>query len=151
MQPAPVSTASMAAAIWSGVGEVNTWPGQAASSMPWPTKPACRGSWPEPPPDISATLPGLKRPSADEFPLGSQFDDVGVRGGKAIEAFVEHRIGRIHQLLHSDSSRLGRRSNAPASVLQQSRKARHVARVFRDQGVDRLVSPRVAQIGHGEA
>jgi hypothetical protein len=27
-----------------GVGDVNTWPGQAASSMPWPTKPACSGS-----------------------------------------------------------------------------------------------------------
>src|SRR6478752_7800641 len=56
--PAPVSTASAASIIWSGVGEVNTWPGQAASSMPWPTKPACSGSWPEPPPEISATLPG---------------------------------------------------------------------------------------------
>ena len=34
--PAPVSTASAASTIWSGVGEVNTWPGQAASSMPQP-------------------------------------------------------------------------------------------------------------------
>src|SRR6187431_3283090 len=57
--PAPPSTACAAASIWFGVGEVNTWPGQAASSMPWPTKPACSGSWPEPPPEISATLPGL--------------------------------------------------------------------------------------------
>src|SRR5262245_39969337 len=57
--PAPASTACAAASIWSGVGDVNTWPGQAASSMPWPTKPACSGSWPEPPPEIKATLPGL--------------------------------------------------------------------------------------------
>ena len=55
---APASTACAAASIWSGVGEVNTWPGQAASSMPVPTRPACIGSWPEPPPEISATLPG---------------------------------------------------------------------------------------------
>src|SRR6185369_13237467 len=40
-------------------GEVNTWPGQAASSMPRPTNPAWSGSWPEPPPDMSATLPGF--------------------------------------------------------------------------------------------
>ena len=55
--PAPPSTASAAASIWSGVGEVKTSPGQAASSMPRPTKPVCRGSWPEPPPEMSATLP----------------------------------------------------------------------------------------------
>jgi hypothetical protein len=35
--PAPVSTASAASIIWSGVGDVKTWPGQAASSMPRPT------------------------------------------------------------------------------------------------------------------
>src|SRR5712675_344280 len=57
--PAPVSTASAASIIWSGVGEVKTWPGQAASSMPRPTKPACSGSCPEPPPEIRATLPGF--------------------------------------------------------------------------------------------
>src|SRR6266702_461841 len=57
--PAPVSTASAASIIWSGVGEVKTWPGHAASSMPRPTKPACSGSCPEPPPEISATLPGF--------------------------------------------------------------------------------------------
>src|SRR5258708_24178895 len=59
--PAPPSTASAAATIWSGVGDVKTCPGQAASSMPKPTNPAWSGSWPLPPPDTSATLP---RPSA---------------------------------------------------------------------------------------
>src|SRR5882672_7041044 len=58
--PAPVSTASAASIIWSGVGEVKTWPGQAASSIPRPTKPACNGSCPEPPPEIRATLPDFK-------------------------------------------------------------------------------------------
>ena len=70
--PAPPSTACAAASIWSGVGDVNTWPGQAASSMPWPTKPACSGSWPEPPPEISATLPGLSVAPAHELALGAE-------------------------------------------------------------------------------
>src|SRR5947208_17193276 len=55
--PAPPSTAFVASAIWSGVGEVNTSPGQAASSIPGPTKPPCIGSCPEPPPETSPTLP----------------------------------------------------------------------------------------------
>src|SRR5579875_3014644 len=55
--PAPPLTALVAASIWSGVGEVNTSPGQAASSMPMPTKPPCIGSCPEPPPDTRPTLP----------------------------------------------------------------------------------------------
>ena len=32
-------------------------PAQAASSIPIPTNPPCSGSWPEPPPEISPTLP----------------------------------------------------------------------------------------------
>src|SRR5438128_510672 len=55
--PRPLSTAAAAVEIWSGVGEVNTCPGQAASSIPQPTNPACSGSWPLPPPESSATLP----------------------------------------------------------------------------------------------
>src|ERR687898_286058 len=55
--PAPPSTALVASSIWSGVGEVKTSPGQAASSIPAPTKPPCIGSWPEPPPDMTPTLP----------------------------------------------------------------------------------------------
>src|SRR3954454_9362939 len=55
--PAPPSTALVASSIWSGVGEVKTSPGQAASSMPRPKKPACIGSCPEPPPEMIPTLP----------------------------------------------------------------------------------------------
>src|SRR5437899_6078736 len=57
--PAPPSTALVAASIWSGTGDVNTSPGQAASSIPYPTNPPCKGSCPEPPPDTSPTLPGV--------------------------------------------------------------------------------------------
>src|SRR3954465_6387664 len=55
--PAPPSTPLVAAAIWSGTGDVKTSPAQAASSIPGPTKPPCIGSCPEPPPDTSPTLP----------------------------------------------------------------------------------------------
>src|SRR5207248_6997815 len=61
--PASVATALVAARIWSGTGEVNTSPGQAASSMPYPTKPPCRGSCPDPPPDTRLTLPGVGPPA----------------------------------------------------------------------------------------
>ena len=37
-------------------GDAKTSPQTAAVSMPGPTKPACAGSWPEPPPETSATL-----------------------------------------------------------------------------------------------
>src|SRR5665647_1996533 len=56
--PAPPSTAFVAARIGSGVGEVNTAPGTAASSMPGPTKPPCSGSCPLPPPLTRPTFPG---------------------------------------------------------------------------------------------
>src|SRR3954464_4684928 len=55
--PAPPSTALVASIIWSGVGEGNTSPGQAASSIPDPTNPPCMGSCPEPPPDTTPTFP----------------------------------------------------------------------------------------------
>jgi hypothetical protein len=57
--PAPPSTFRVAHSIWSGVGEVNTSPGQAASSIPRPTNPPCIGSCPDPPPDTRATFPCL--------------------------------------------------------------------------------------------
>ena len=41
-----------------------------------------------------------QRPSADEFALGPELDDVGMRSSKAIEAFVEHGFDRVHQPLH---------------------------------------------------
>src|SRR5918995_3786135 len=55
--PPPPLTALVAASIWSGPGDVNPAPGQAASSMPRPTNPPCIGSWPEPPPEMTPTLP----------------------------------------------------------------------------------------------
>jgi hypothetical protein len=67
--PAPLSTAAAARTIWSGTGDVNTSPGQAAESIPGPTNPPCSGSCPEPPPEIRATFPatGASRRTITRF------------------------------------------------------------------------------------
>src|ERR1041384_6496162 len=91
--PAPPSTAFVASSIWSGVGEVNTSPGQAASSMPRPTKPPCIGSRPEPPP---ATRPPAARDEPDlaldrgvgtNDDVGAEvdFDEVRMRCGETLQ------------------------------------------------------------------
>ena len=49
-------TATIAARTASKLGEANTSPQTAAVSMPLPTNPAWDGSWPDPPPEIIATL-----------------------------------------------------------------------------------------------
>ena len=51
----PPVTATMAASTASTLGEAKISPQTAAVSIPSPTKPACAGSWPEPPPEITAT------------------------------------------------------------------------------------------------
>ena len=62
--------------------------------MPWPTKPACSGSWPEPPPETSATLPGFSVARRTNFRSSPSDDDVGMGRGEAVEALGEHRVGR---------------------------------------------------------
>ena len=42
-----------------GTGEVNISPAQAASSIPRPTNPPCRGSCPDPPPEMTPTFPWM--------------------------------------------------------------------------------------------
>ena len=70
---------------WSGVGEVNTAPGTAASSIPAPTNPPCNGSCPQPPPETSATLPGTGASDpGDEVRTVADVDQVGVRGREAL-------------------------------------------------------------------
>ena len=113
------STASMAAAIWFGVGDVNTWPGQAASSMPRPTKPACKelhrlshrgDQWRPCRVRVRWRTNFRSAPSS----IMSACAAASHRGFRR----ASHRLH--HQPLHSDFLRLGPRSNAPASVLQQS-------------------------------
>ena len=74
--------------------------------MPWPTKPACSGSWPEPPPEISATLPGLSCGAAHELVLLAQGQNVGMGGGEAVKAFGQDGVDAIDELLHRGSSLL---------------------------------------------
>src|SRR3954463_4752468 len=69
--PAPPSTPFVAAAIWSGTGEVKTSPAHAASSMPMPTNPPCIGSRPRKPPPRNPPLhrPGARTAPEDESDL----------------------------------------------------------------------------------
>src|ERR671914_192777 len=99
--PAPPSTALVASSIWSGVGEVNTSPGHAASSMPRPTKPPCIGSWPEPPPGTKPTLPpprAAARPTPRRPPAAAS--DGGCRAvagarRRGVRRALEARLRRL--------------------------------------------------------
>ena len=55
-QPFGPHTCLIAASTALTEGDAKTSPQTAALSMPSPTNPACAGSWPEPPPEMSATL-----------------------------------------------------------------------------------------------
>src|ERR671931_501439 len=89
--PAPPSTALVAASIWSGTGEVNTSPGQAASSIPSPTKPACSGSCPFPPPrGVGAD---------DDSPLNVH-PQLGMGGSDAGQRVAEDVRRVVDQFLH---------------------------------------------------
>src|SRR5271170_8088919 len=141
----------MAATIWSGVGEVNTWPGQAASSIPRPTKPACRGSWPEPPPEINATLPGVnlrRRTNFRSAPSSTMSACAAAKPSRLSSSMVSTAF---ISLFIPSSSLFARRSKAPPSILHRRHEANEVAHIFRDHCVDSLVSPGAPQIGHGEA
>src|SRR6266516_537874 len=83
--PAPPFTAFVASSIWSGVGDVNTSPGQAASSMPCPTKPPCIGS-------------------NDEVRVGVDTDEVRMRRGDALQSLGDDVVWLVDQLLHSSST-----------------------------------------------
>lgn len=54
---APLSpvTSSIPLRIWATLGDAKMLPHTAASRRPSPTKPAWAGSWPDPPPERSAT------------------------------------------------------------------------------------------------
>ena len=109
--PAPPSTACVAASIWSGVGEVKTSPGQAASSMPGPTNPPCIGSWPEPPPETIATLPATGA-SARAIQCGSVWTTRRPACARAMPASssLTTSSGRLMSFFIALPSSCGRRS-----------------------------------------
>src|SRR4029450_3604303 len=118
--PAPPSTFRVAHSIWSGVGEVNTSPGQAASSIPMPTNPPCIGSCPHPPPDTTHPPPPRHRPVPPPAP-GHQrhlplprrirpvhhkrvvvdLHQIPVRQLKPFERLPHEIINSVDQLLHA--------------------------------------------------
>src|SRR3954464_9498385 len=115
--PAPPSTALVASSIWSGVGEVKTSPGHAASSIPGPTKPPCIGSWTGPPPggDRAPPVPRLVPPpaSGDDRDLATHRrvdadhdvrlvhhpDSAPVGGLHTLQGLADHSLGIVDELL----------------------------------------------------
>src|SRR3979409_1583405 len=99
MTPAPASTALVAASICSGTGEVNTSPGQAASSMPWPTNPPCSGSRAGPPARDPAPLPrhGRVGPGQD-LRVGVVAQDRRMRGRQAGQRLLDDIRGVVEEL-----------------------------------------------------
>ena len=69
--------------------------------MPAPTKPPCSGSWPEPPPETSPTLPatGASARMTSWF-VEIHPDEPGVGRGDAGERLGHDRLGIVDELLH---------------------------------------------------
>src|ERR1041384_3028207 len=100
--PAPPSTAFVASSIWSGVGDVNTAPGHAASSIPRPTKPPRIGSRPGAPPPRAPTPPrarragarGVEHPAADEAAVHRLVAGAAARDDAHLA--LDRRVGADH-------------------------------------------------------
>src|SRR5207245_461545 len=110
------------------------------SSMPRPTNPACSGSCPEPPPDISATLPEVslrRRTNLSSAP------------SETISACAAAKPARL-----SASTCSGTLMSFFMALLRISfllvAQSRHATRDFGDGFVEQPVAPRVTQVGHGE-
>jgi hypothetical protein len=92
--PAPRPQPLVAAGIWSGTVEVNTSPGHAASSMPYPTKPPCNGSCPDPAGD-QAHLAWCRSAGARDVPVGHIHRKRRMRGSDTGHGVDEHTF-RVH-------------------------------------------------------
>src|SRR5438552_7635861 len=113
--PAPASTAFVAARIWSGTGEVNTSPGQAASNIPYPTYPPCNGSCPDPPPDTRLTLPGVGPPARTMYRSGMFTDRAGCAAATPARASVSTSSGALISFFMAQTpstARSGRHADA---------------------------------------
>src|SRR5271163_818807 len=142
--PAPPSTALVATCIWSGVGEVNTSPGQAASSMPGPTKPPCMGSCPDPPPDTRPTLPATgasaltmtagsvrtlsRSPCASATPCSASLT---TSAGSLISFFIFRASCALLELAATSAGRTGHRAGARPAARPDARSGSLAGRAFR--------------------
>src|ERR1700676_665884 len=108
--------------------------------MPRPTKPACSGSCPEPPPEISATFPGCssrRRTNLSSAPR------------ETISAWAAANPARLSVSIRSGAL-MSFFMAIPPDVLLVVAEAGHAARNFSDGFVEQPVAPRVAQIRHRE-
>src|SRR5213080_573742 len=143
--PAPPLTALVAASIWSGTGEVNTSPGQAASSIPYPTNPPCRGSWPDPPPD---TRPTLRAARPGDHLVLDVHGQRGVRRGDAGQRVDHHGVGGVDEFFHdvlswilSPSMAAGTGSDGARLVSAASARTRPIATQARPPSTPPISSP----------
>src|SRR3954462_4387947 len=95
--PAPLSTAAAARAIWSGTGEVNTSPGQAADSIPCPTNPPCSGSVPDPPPGTPPPPPGHRGVPSYDPPVLDVDGQLGMSGRHTPQRIRDHGLRDVDE------------------------------------------------------
>src|SRR6266545_2007757 len=141
--PLPASTASAAASIWSGVGEVNTCPGQAASSIPCPTKPMWSGSWPEPPPETSATLSAAVIRRRTKRRSGSSATTRAWAAANPSRASARTRSGELMSFFMGSSAPSG-----PTWATSGLREPGEPARHLDDRLVEEAIALGVAQVRH---
>src|SRR2546421_2011019 len=115
--PAPASTALVAATIWSGTGEVNTSPGQAASSIPKPTYPPCNGSCPDPPPDTRLTLPGVGPPARVMYRSSMLTDRDGCAAATPASASTSTSSGALMSFFMTETPSTGQDDTLTRSAL----------------------------------
>ena len=99
--PAPPLTARVAASIWSGVGDVKTCPGQAASSIPLPTKPRVHGFVAAAAARNDADLALDRRVRPHHVGrIEADLENIRMRQGQAVQGFAHHVPRIVDQFFH---------------------------------------------------
>ena len=112
--------------------------------MPCPTKPAMQRLVAGAAAGDQRHLARLQRPAADEFVPVAEHQDIGMRGDEAVEAFGQHGVDGVDELLHGRPPVLiGCQPPLPAMLVM-------LLDEFVDGAVERGVLLVVAEVGHGQ-
>ena len=98
--PAPPSTARVAAIIWSGTGEVNISPAQAASSMPETDEAGVQRLVPGAAAGDQADLAADRRVAAVDDPLLVVDPELRMGVGDAAQCVGDHVVRVVDELVH---------------------------------------------------
>src|SRR5262249_24652540 len=107
--------------------------------MPWPTKPLCSGSWPEPPPEISATLPGFSARRRTNL-----YSSPSV----TISECAAQNPSRLSRTTVSGALISFFMRTPPRLSVVVARQARKATRKIRQHLVDRAVLLGISEVGH---